>query len=231
VKLNVSFAVKAPSPTVKVTVEEPNAFVTGLMVAVQLGEVPAIVMSVSSNTEVLLDDFEMELAQFKELSTSEMVKVIADVEIFACVLRSLIEVIVGASLTAFTVNVKVSLADKDPSDTVRVIVDVPEELATGVRVTVQLGAVPPMTIPLEEMTAVLLDDLLTEVAQFSVLSTSEAVNAIALVDVSSSVDLFVTSEIVGDVFPLPPEVPPEVPPVPPEPPEDAPSGLPEVASP
>ena len=55
-------------------------------------------------------------------------------------------VIVGASFTALTVTVNVSLAAAPPgSVTVRVIVDVPLWFAVGVTVTVRLAPLPPMT--------------------------------------------------------------------------------------
>ena len=58
--------------------------------------------------------------------------------------------IVGASLTGVTLRVNEEVELNKPSLAVTVIVGVPIvllALATGVKLSVQLGATPPMTIP------------------------------------------------------------------------------------
>ena len=93
----------------------------------------------------------------------------------------------GASLTALTVSAKVCVADKKPSLTVKEIFVVPLAFATGVSVTVQLGAVPLTTIPEAATTLVLEEVPVTELAHVKALSTSEIVNATPDFTVSSFV--------------------------------------------
>ena len=76
---------------------------------------------------------------------SLMVNVIASAT-SSSVNASAIMEIVGASLTPVTVRTKLSTSVSMLSLTVTVIVEVPDKVATGVIVAVQLGAVPDQTI-------------------------------------------------------------------------------------
>src|SRR6267143_2540075 len=107
--------------------------------------------------------------------------------------------IVGASLTGLTVSTKVSLAGKDPSLNVTVIVALPFWLAAGLTVTVRLAPLPPNTM-FALGTSVGLDELPLTVRLPAALSASPTVNAIAPVGVSSLVPWSTMSEIVGAVF-------------------------------
>ena len=90
-----------------------------------------------------------------------------------------IDPMVGASLTGKTVILKVEAEVSAPSVTVIVILLLPFATRTGVNVTVQFGAVPPIVIPEFPTIEVFEDIALTEVAHERVLSISEIVKAIA----------------------------------------------------
>jgi len=92
---------------------------------------------------------------------------------------------VGGSLTGATFNANVVTFESSPSETVRVIFAAPLALAIGVRVTVQFGYVPPITIPEVAISAVFEEALVTEPVQVRVESTSLMVKAKAEVLVSS----------------------------------------------
>jgi hypothetical protein len=107
--------------------------------------------------------------------------------------------IVGPSLTALTVNTKVSLVVLTPSSTVTVIVAVPFWFAAGVTVTVRFAPDPPNTIFAFGTNVVLLELPLT-VKDAAAVSVSPTVNEMALVAVSSFVDCAKMSLMVGALF-------------------------------
>jgi hypothetical protein len=122
----------------------------------------------------------------------------AAVAVFIVVLWSAMFEMVGASFTAFTVSTKVSLAVREPSLTVTVIVALPFWLAAGVTVTVRLAPLPPKTMfPLG--TNPVLEELPLSVRLPAAVSASPTVNAIAPVGVSSLVVWSAMFEIVGAV--------------------------------
>ncbi len=88
----------------------------------------------------------------------------------------------------------------DPSETVKVAVTIPDCPALGVKVTVQLGAVPPKTISVSSIIVAFEETPLIDVEQFKVLSTSAMVKAIAPVGVSCVVLCPEMAEIVGASF-------------------------------
>lgn len=180
--------VRAPSLTVKVMLATPLAFATGVMVTVQFGAVPAITIPALASTAVLEEDPLTAVEQTRVLSISLIVKAKALDTVSSAVVLLVRVLIAGASLTAVTVNAKILFALRDPSLTVKVILADPLAFATGVIVTVQLGAVPPIAMPALASTAVFDEAPLTAVAQFNVLSISAMVKATALVAVSSEVD-------------------------------------------
>ncbi len=107
--------------------------------------------------------------------------------------------IVGASLTAVTVSTKVSEVQAPPvaaSQTVRVMVVVPDWSRAGVMVTVRLAPLPPKTM-LALGTSVVLDELPVTSRSAAAVSTSPTVKGMAAVAVSSAVVWSATSEIVG----------------------------------
>ena len=102
----------------------------------------------------------------------------------------------GASLTAVTVRVKVSLVLAVPSLTLTVIVADPFWLAAGFTVTVRLAALPPKTM-FALGTSVVLDELPVKVRFAAAVSTSPTVKLSELVALSSLVVWLAISEIVG----------------------------------
>jgi hypothetical protein len=183
----VSFALSEPSETVKVMVDVPVAFATGVMVPVQLGAVPDQTTAEFATTEVLDELIDTEAPQVSVESTSPMVK------LTALAVSSFVEVsamleIVGASLSPFTVSTKGSAAVREPSETVRVMVEVPVAFVAGVMVAVQLGAVPDQTTAEFATTEVFEELMDTDEPQLSVESTSVIEKETALA-VSSLVEV------------------------------------------
>ena len=104
---------------------------------------------------------------------------------------------VGALLVgAAAVSTKVSLADREPSRTVTVIVAVPLWPAAGVTVTVRLASLPPNTM-LASGTRVVFDEPPSRVRLASAVSTSPTVMARAPVFAFSAIVWLAMSEIVG----------------------------------
>ncbi len=180
---NVSALDNDPSETVKVTVVAPLvvvlALATGVSVAEQFGAVPEIEIPPLAKTLVLLEVPVTEPAQVSVESASVIVKLKLEETVSSLVDFAVISEMAGASFTPVTVNVKASLAVKEPSVTVKVTVLDPEVAAEGVIVTVQLGAVPPKTIPDVGRRVVLEDALDMEVEQFKLESTSLIVKLMA----------------------------------------------------
>ena len=77
-------------------------------------------------TRVMLDELPVTFRLAVGVSRSEMVKARAEVGVSSLVVLSVMSVMVGASLTLETVKTKVSLAVAAPSETVMVIVVVPD---------------------------------------------------------------------------------------------------------
>lgn len=116
------------------------------------------------------------------------------VEVFA------IADMVGASFTAATARVKVLVAVKVPSLTVKVKFADPLRSAAGVTVPVQFGAVPLQTTFAFGIKVVLLEDMLKYVElQARVVSTSLIVKVMAFAT-SSFVEVLAIVEIVGASF-------------------------------
>ena len=185
--LKLELATKVPSVAVRVMVVVPLLFVTGVRTTVQLGALPAKLMPVAAITEVADDDFRMLEVQLSTLSTSLTLTEIgpdatsSDNDWFATA------EMVGASFTGVTARLKTSCAVKVPSVTVRVIVAVPFALATGNKLTVQLGAVPANVIPELPMRPVSLEVPESAVAQSKADSASLITTAIPASAVSSLV--------------------------------------------
>jgi hypothetical protein len=139
VKINVLVFVSAPSVTTRLTVLDPLAFVTGIMVTVQFGYVPPITIPPFDKTEVVEEVADTDPVQVRVESTSSIVKGIAAVATFSFVNCPLIAEIVGASLTALTVTPKTLVAFAVPSLTVKVTVAFPLAFNTGVITAVQFG--------------------------------------------------------------------------------------------
>jgi hypothetical protein len=195
VSTNVSVAVKLPSLTVTVIVDEPYSLFAGVMVTVRFAPDPPNTMF-TFGTSVVLLELPLTVKVPAAVSKSPIVKEIALVAVFMFVELFAISLIVGASLTAVTVNTNVSVAVNVPSLTVTVIVAVPLKFAAGVTVTVRLAPEPPNTIFAFGTNVVSLELPLT-VKLATAVSKSPTVNEIALVAVSSFVDWFAISLIVG----------------------------------
>ena len=124
VKTKVSLAVLVPSLTVTVMVLMPLWLEAGVMLIVRFAPVPARAMFVFG-TRVVFDEVAVTVKE-PGVSTSPTVKAILPVAMSSFVDLSVISLMVGRSLTAFTVNTKVSLAvPLLASLTVTVIVLVP----------------------------------------------------------------------------------------------------------
>jgi hypothetical protein len=170
-----------------VIVVVPETFATGVMVPVQLGAVPDQTTDELATTPVSEELIDTEAPQVSVESVSLIVK------LTALAVSSLVEVsamleIVGASLSAVTVSTKVSFAVREPSVTVRVMVEVPVAFAAGVMVAVQLGAVPDQTTAEFATTEVFEELIDTDEPQLSVESTSVIEKETALA-VSSTVEV------------------------------------------
>jgi len=181
------------SVTFKTILAVPDILRAGVKVAVQFGYVPPIIKSdpITAGIKAALEvDATLMLAleqlMLGDESISPMVKFKVTAVSSLVVALAIVE-IVGASLTAFTVRTNVLDAVASPSETVKVIVEVPLALATGVRVTVQFGAVPVTAIPELAMTEELEELPVTEVPHTKVLSISLIVSAIPVLEISSGV--------------------------------------------
>ncbi|MGB0453775.1 MAG: hypothetical protein ACPGJV_08660 [Bacteriovoracaceae bacterium] len=128
------------------------------------------------------------VAQLRLDSESLIVNDSADVELFALIVWFDTSEIVGAVFGDVTVSVKVSLEDKTSSETVRVIVDVPDCPAFGVKVTVQFGAVPAKVISEESINVVFEEEADTLVVHPIVESVSRITKLMAPVLVFMTVD-------------------------------------------
>ncbi len=135
------------------------------------------------------------------VSKSPTVNEIALVAVSSFVDCAAMSLIVGASLTAFTVKTNVSDVVNKPSLTVTVMVAEPFKFAAGVTVTVRFAPEPPNTMFAFGTNVVSLDEPLN-VNEAAAVSTSPTVNEIALVAVSSFVDCATMSLMVGALFAL-----------------------------
>ena len=113
---------------------------------VRLAPLPPMTTAALGISDVLLL-VRVTVSRLAALSASPTVKARPAVEPSSLMVWFAMFVMVGASLTALTVTVNVSVAVREPSLTVRVIVAVPLEFATGVAVTVRLAPLPPRTTP------------------------------------------------------------------------------------
>jgi hypothetical protein len=195
VSTNVSVAVNVPSLTVTVIVAVPLKFVAGVTVTVRLAPEPPNTMLAFGTNVVSLDE-PLTVSDATAVSASPTVNESALVAVSSFVDCAAISLIVGASLTAVTVNTNVSEVVNVPSLTVTVIVALPLRFAAGVTVTVRLAPDPPNTMFAFGTNVVSLDEPLT-VNDVAVVSTSPIVNESALVAVSSFVDCAAISLIVG----------------------------------
>jgi hypothetical protein len=135
---------------------------------------------------VLFDDARVTVRLVAAVSTSPIVKGIAPVDVPVLTVLSAMSEIVGASFTAFTVNLNVSVAVFDPSLTVTVIVTARFWFAAGVTVTVRLAPLPPKTM-LPFGTRVVLLDVPVSVKFPTGVSASPTVKLIGPMIVSSLV--------------------------------------------
>ncbi len=193
-------------------VEVPLALATGVTVTVQFGAVPPKTIPPLATTEVFDEDFNIEVLQLSELSTSAIVKARALVAVSSLVVWSAIAEMVGASFVAVTVRVKafesvvVAGFGCPLSVILNVIFEVPVWLEAGVNVKVQLGYDPPMMASLpttpgmsdvfeEESTAILAEEqfiLGLESTSYNVKGTTTAV--------SSAVESLEINDTVGASF-------------------------------
>ena len=77
-------------------------------------------------TNPIFDEEPLRIRLLLEVSTSPTVNAIAPVSVFSPIVRSVMLLMPGASLTAFTVRMKVSLSVRLPSLTVTMMVALPD---------------------------------------------------------------------------------------------------------
>ena len=189
------------SVTVTVIEADPFRFAAGVMAIKQFGAVPENV-TLALGIRVVFVDIALKLPlQFSVESTSAIVTAIFEIAVSSSVDLFVTVEIVGASLIAFTVKTKTEeavCAGKGDPLSVRVNVTVvdPFEFDVGVRVAVQLGAVPAITI-FALGTSVVLLELAVTLLQNTVESKSTIVNAIALVVLSSLTEVLLIEDICG----------------------------------
>ena len=189
-----------PSASVTVTVILAVPFWLAAGVTVKVRSLPAPPKTILLlGTKVGLSDVTATCKSATGVSTSPMVKGMAAVTVFWAVVWLVISVIVGRSLTGFTVRVKVSdVAWLLPSVTVTVISELPARLAAGVTVRVRSLPLPPKTILAAGIKVRLLEVNVTCKSATAVWS-SPIVKGIAAVAISSLVIWLVISLIVGGV--------------------------------
>ena len=112
-----SLAVFGPSETLTVIVVLPDSSPAGVTVTVRFVSVPPKTMF-AVGTSVVSEELPDTVKLAAAVSTSPMVNAMAAVGVSSPVLWSAISEIVGGSLTAVTVNRKVSLVVAIPSSTV-----------------------------------------------------------------------------------------------------------------
>ena len=95
---------------------------------------------------MVFDDARVTVRLVAAVSTSPIVKAMAPVDVPWVMVLSAMSEIVGASFTAFIVNLNVSVSVFAPSLTVTVIVADPLWFAAGVTVTVRFAPLPPNTM-------------------------------------------------------------------------------------
>jgi hypothetical protein len=100
VKANVRKELSVPSVTSNEMFKVPTTFRIGVITAVQFGAVPPHTTAVSNTKAELLLVIESELSQVSGESTSLIVTLIFDVDVFRLTVWELIAAITGASLTA-----------------------------------------------------------------------------------------------------------------------------------
>ena len=118
-------AVPVPSETVTVMVAVPVCVTLGVTVTVLLAPDPPKTI-LALGTRVVFEEVPVKVKEATAVSISPKVKETAEVAVPEVVVWSAILDIVGRSLTDVTVSTKVSLAVSTPSETVTVIVDVPD---------------------------------------------------------------------------------------------------------
>src|ERR1051325_2775881 len=198
VSTNVSVVVADPSLTPMLIVLEPNWFVAGVIVTVRLAPLPPNTM-LWVGMSVGFDEPAVKVRLPAAVSTSPIVKLMAPVEVSSLIVRSVVWEMVGRSFTEVTVRTKVSLAVEEPSLTVTVMVAEPNWLVAGAIVIVRAEPAPPIAI-LPFGTSVGLEDEALTCKLAAAVSRSPMVNPIGPTAVSSTVDWFGISEMVGEVF-------------------------------
>jgi len=179
VRVKLVLAVNDPSPTVTVITALPVCPFAGVMVAARpLNTMLALGIS------AVLEELPLSVREASAVSTSAMVTLIGPRTVFVVVAWSAMALMDGGSFTAFTVREKLLAEVREPSLTVSVMVLVPFWSAAGVSVTVRLAPLPPTTIPLLGISAVL-DELPVTVKLAAAVSLSLTVKVNAPAGVSS----------------------------------------------
>ncbi len=148
VRVNDVLAVRLPSLTVTVIVAVPYWLSAGSTVTVRFASLPPVMICSASLGTSSGSSETAEIVQvLTSVSTSLIVKPIAPVETSSSVARSAIALIVGASLTGVTVNVKVLVVMPfSESVMVRVIVTSPLRFSSGSNTRVRFAPLPPSVI-------------------------------------------------------------------------------------
>ena len=185
VKVKLFMSLNVPSLTVKLRFETPKASVSEVKVAVQFGAVPLKTIFPTGNNAVFDEVADIEVKQFKVLSTSVIVKLKAKGTSSFVILLVMVDKM-GASFTGVTVYKKLFESVKVPSVAANVRFEVPVASSTDVNVALQFGAVPLNTIFPTGSKATFEEVADNEVVQIIALSTSVTVKLITKV-VSSGV--------------------------------------------
>lgn len=138
--------VSDPSLTETVTIATPDLSVTGVAMIVRFAPDPPNTME-DTGRRAGFDVAAVTTRLPAGVVESPIVNAMPPVERFRLIVRSAIELIVGAVFTSLTVTRKLSLALNVPSLTTIVTVALPTLPAAGVTVTVRLTSLPPSTIP------------------------------------------------------------------------------------
>ena len=183
-KLVLVLVLAMPSDTLTRIVLVPDLARVGVILSDRFELVPLKVISWDV-TMAGLDESATRVKFAIGVSMSPMVKETAMFWFLGTIWSGMLE-IVGGSFTGFTVNRKLLLADKAPSLTVSVIVDVPDWLGAGAIVIVRFELLPPRTMAPVGINSAF--EVLAETARLlEEVSASPIVNGIGEVAVSSSV--------------------------------------------
>ena len=164
----------------------PDWLAAGVTVTVRFAVLPPST-TFAVGTRVVFDELRVTVRLPAAVSASPMVKVIAPVLESSSIVRFVMSLMVGAVFTALTVRAKLEVAVRAPSLTVTVIVAEPLWPATGVTVTVRLAPLPP-NATLAAGTKTVFEEAAETVRLVAAVSTSDTVNARALVDEPASID-------------------------------------------